>query len=315
MSKKEKVDPKKADLVNIRLKDGRTIKVAREAAGQFQGFLYELEASGYKIRNAGGYSYRSNVNAPSQMSKHSYGWAIDINPDTNPNIKGAPSMEHRIKNVKKYTDMDVQFVSALAKKWGLGWGFEWKNTSDAMHFSAVKNEYGELRNLPFDEKNPYKYINQTQGSSDTPQQEAMSNPYETQSQTPQVQAPQVQAPEIAGGTQQKTQENSLFGPSPFANSGNLFGSQTDPFANMQGPFGQAPKSYSTMLGGKDYDIFNSEPSEAGAYARSVLKDVVQRLYGGSMMNSRPIDTGVQELFDTVDLNDDNQTITNAPNSQ
>lgn len=304
---------KKVDLVNIRLKDGRTIKVAREAAGQFQGFIYELEASGYKIRNAGGYAHRANVNASSQSSKHSYGWAIDINYDTNPNIKGAPPLEQRLKNPKKYTDMDVQFVSALAKKWGIGWGFEWRTISDAMHFSVAKNEKGELRNLPFDEKNPYKHINQTEGSET--KQQAVDNPYETQTQTPQVQAPQVQAPEVTGGTQPQAQENSLFGPSPFANSANPFTNQADPFANMQGPFGQAPKSYSTMLGGKDYDIFNSEPSEAGAYARSVLKNVAQRLYGGSMMNSQPIDTGVQELFDTVDLNDDNQTITNAPNPQ
>ncbi|OOR84929.1 hypothetical protein B0180_02035 [Moraxella canis] len=70
---------------------------------------------------------------------------MDINPSTNSNIKGA-SKEDRKKNPKKYTDMPIDTVRALANKWGLGWGFDWNSASDAMHFSVTKNEGG--RKIP-----------------------------------------------------------------------------------------------------------------------------------------------------------------------
>jgi len=33
-------------------------------------------------------------------------------------------------------------ISQLAKKWGLGWGGDWKSVKDAMHFSAGEREGG-----------------------------------------------------------------------------------------------------------------------------------------------------------------------------
>ena len=38
--------------------------------------------------------------------------------------------------------MPVQKVRELCRKWGLGWGGDWRSIDDAMHFSAAKHEGG-----------------------------------------------------------------------------------------------------------------------------------------------------------------------------
>ena len=135
-------DGNKINLSSIKTKKGNTVLVASEYAHQFQGFINDLEATGYNISSIGGYVDRSNANDSSKTSKHSYGYSIDINPKTNPNFKGV-SKEERAKNPKKYTDMDINTVNALAEKWGIGWGFNWDSASDAMHFSVAPNEGGK----------------------------------------------------------------------------------------------------------------------------------------------------------------------------
>ena len=135
-------DGNKVNLSNIKTKKGKAVLVASEYAPQFQGFINDLEATGYNIDSIGGYADRSNVNDSNKSSKHAYGYSIDINPKTNPNFKGV-SKEERAKNPKKFTDMDINTVNNLAKKWGIGWGFNWDSASDAMHFSVAPNEGGK----------------------------------------------------------------------------------------------------------------------------------------------------------------------------
>lgn len=115
------------------------IRVDREAAAAFQGFINELVASGYKIRNLGSFNARPNVNNKSEASNHAFGRAIDINPDTNPNGSSR-------------TDMDVNFVRALAGKYGLKWGLDFKGTKDPMHFewrggASAVSQPGRVRGL------------------------------------------------------------------------------------------------------------------------------------------------------------------------
>lgn len=77
---------------------------------------------------AGAFANRPNANNPGQMSKHAHGMAIDINPASNPN---------------RSTQTDLPPNTAdLAKKWGLGWGMNWKSVKDPMHFSTAPNEGG-----------------------------------------------------------------------------------------------------------------------------------------------------------------------------
>ena len=120
----------RSDLAPIRTKSGKTAWVAKDAQAQFQGLINDLEAQGYEIKDIGGFANRANVNNPSQMSKHSFGQAIDINPAANP-------------NGTTQTDLPAN-TADLAKKWGLGWGMNWRSTKDPMHFSTAPNEGGRM---------------------------------------------------------------------------------------------------------------------------------------------------------------------------
>ncbi len=118
----------RSDLAPVRTKSGKTAWVAKGAQAQFQGLINDLEAQGYPINDIGGFANRANVNNPGQLSKHAYGQAIDINPAANP-------------NGTTQTDLPPN-TAELAKKWGLGWGMNWRSTKDPMHFSTAPNEGG-----------------------------------------------------------------------------------------------------------------------------------------------------------------------------
>ena len=120
----------KPNLVNVKTASGKNVQVAGAYAKNFQGFINDLEATGYKINSIGGYADRANVNNPGVKSYHASGAAIDINPGANPN-----------KSTK--TDLPAE-TGALAAKWGLGWGMNWKSVKDPMHFSAAKGEQGSF---------------------------------------------------------------------------------------------------------------------------------------------------------------------------
>jgi len=128
-----KKTPTKPNLTRIKTKSGKSVEVAGAYAKNFQGFIDELEATGYNIRRLGGYADRANVNNPKVKSYHASGAAIDINDDTNPN------------NSRK-TDLPSN-IGAIAAKYGLGWGMNFKKTPDPMHFSIAKEEYGSV-NIP-----------------------------------------------------------------------------------------------------------------------------------------------------------------------
>jgi hypothetical protein len=119
---------------------GLTTQVAAVLAPNFQGLIDELEGTyGYEITSLGGYNYRTIANS-STLSWHAGGVAIDINPARNPFItrRGAAVV----------TDMPLNgtgsAMTALAAKYGLGWGGDWSSSKDAMHFSAARNEGGTL---------------------------------------------------------------------------------------------------------------------------------------------------------------------------
>jgi len=118
------------DLVEVRTSTGKTAKVNAAFAANFQGFINDMEATGYKINSLGGYANRANVNNPSVKSYHAFGAAIDINPASNPN-----------RSTK--TDLPPQ-TGAIAAAHGLGWGMNWRSVKDPMHFSIAKAEQGSV---------------------------------------------------------------------------------------------------------------------------------------------------------------------------
>lgn len=122
---------------------GISTQVAEAFKETFQGFIDDLEASGYEIKSLGGYAYRRTTSG-SRWSYHASGAAIDINPpspvqNTYPNGYYSP----RPPNAPM-TDMPVATVRKLCAKWGLGWGGDWNSIDDAMHFSVARSEGGSI---------------------------------------------------------------------------------------------------------------------------------------------------------------------------
>lgn len=120
---------------------GLQTQVAAVLAPNFQGLIDELENDyGYEITSLGGYNYRY-ISGSSTLSWHAGGVAIDINPGPNPYITR--------RNAAVVTDMPLNgtgsAMTALAAKYGLGWGGDWTSSKDAMHFSAAANEGGTLQ--------------------------------------------------------------------------------------------------------------------------------------------------------------------------
>jgi hypothetical protein len=113
-------------LSSIASSSGLKAQVNSAYAKNFQGFISELEGSGYKIKSLGGYNYR-NIAGTNKLSNHSFGNAIDINPATNPDTGRGGAL---------VTDMPSN-VSAMAQKWGLSWGGDWRSKKDAMHFEVA----------------------------------------------------------------------------------------------------------------------------------------------------------------------------------
>ncbi|WP_426235875.1 M15 family metallopeptidase [Pararhizobium sp. DWP1-1-3] len=112
-------------LSQITAAGGLTAKVSADYAPRFQGLLNDLEKAGYPVKSLGegGYSYRK-VAGSNNLSKHSFGEALDINPRQNPWSNNFQ------------TDMPAN-VNDLAKKNGLTWGGTW-NKPDTMHFQVDK---------------------------------------------------------------------------------------------------------------------------------------------------------------------------------
>ncbi len=99
--------------------NGKSALVNNAALPSFDGFVKELEAQGYNVQSLGGFNNRM-IRGGSKLSQHAYGNAIDLNPGKNP--LGTTM-----------TDMPDN-VRALAKKYGLIWGMDWKGRKDPMHF-------------------------------------------------------------------------------------------------------------------------------------------------------------------------------------
>lgn len=114
----------------VPLVDGRMqgVRVYGPAAQAFEGFLTELQASGYPIYNIGSQVARAKRDGGGP-SEHSYGTAIDINGEKAPGEAGPRNaFDNRL-----ITDLPSN-ISQMAAKYGLSWGGDWRGKKDAMHF-------------------------------------------------------------------------------------------------------------------------------------------------------------------------------------
>ena len=70
-----------------------------------------------------GYCYRDVRGVPGKLSNHSSGTALDLN-----------SKIHPLGKAGTFPAEKVPMIRALAKKYGLFWGCDYKNRADEMHF-------------------------------------------------------------------------------------------------------------------------------------------------------------------------------------
>lgn len=90
--------------------------------------------------NSYAFCYRKNVTFPALLSKHSYGFAVDINPIQNPYIKGEKIFP---QSGKAFIDRTMQHKGMIYEgslchlafeKRGWTWGGLWKDRQDYHHF-------------------------------------------------------------------------------------------------------------------------------------------------------------------------------------
>jgi peptidoglycan hydrolase-like protein with peptidoglycan-binding domain len=99
------------------------LKAVAGAEPLFEGFVREIVANGYSIKDIGTYVFRCTSNSRkdcqgltrSSLSNHSYGLAVDINSSINPEVRYANCQ------IPLTTDFP-QWVVQTAEKWGLYWG-------------------------------------------------------------------------------------------------------------------------------------------------------------------------------------------------
>jgi hypothetical protein len=96
----------------------------------FEGFLDEITAKGYRVRDASGYAFRCTAGNggwscpsgdPDDLSNHAWGLAIDMNASTNP-IRSYVSVDGVTACMTPIVTDMPQWVVQTAEKWGLYWG-------------------------------------------------------------------------------------------------------------------------------------------------------------------------------------------------
>lgn len=109
---------------------GIDLRVRKEVADLFVGFVNELTAGGYALNvraDDWGYANRDVRGRPGVKSNHAWGLAIDLNSTTNPMTEDG----------RTHTDLPSN-VGALAAKYGLTWGGDYVGARrDPMHFEFI----------------------------------------------------------------------------------------------------------------------------------------------------------------------------------
>ena len=111
---------------------GTKIKLAcaKSVAPLLVGFAAEFHELIEPIDEGGlddwGYAFRDVRGVPGKLSNHSSGTAIDLN-----------ATEHPLGKVGTFPAEKVPMIRALAKKYSLIWGGDYRNRKDEMHFEIA----------------------------------------------------------------------------------------------------------------------------------------------------------------------------------
>ena len=105
----------------------RKLRCASAVAPLLIGFAAEFHSLIEPIDDDGlddwGYAYRDVRGVPGKLSNHASATAIDLN-----------SSRHKLGQVGTFEAAKVPMLRALAHKYGLTWGGDYKNRKDEMHF-------------------------------------------------------------------------------------------------------------------------------------------------------------------------------------
>lgn len=108
------------------------LRCAEAVAPLLIGFAAEFHALIEPINEGGlddwGYAFRMVRGSTDRLSCHSSGTAIDVN-----------ATQHPLGAIGTFPADKVPMIRALAKKYGLTWGGDYRNRKDEMHFEISVN--------------------------------------------------------------------------------------------------------------------------------------------------------------------------------
>jgi hypothetical protein len=131
---KASADPNEIGIKSYPVK-GTKIKLrcAQKCAPLLVAFAEEFHALIEPIDEGGlddwGYAFRNVRGSTDKLSNHSSGTAIDLN-----------ATKHPLAKVGTFPAEKVPMIRALAKKYGLRWGGDYKTRADEMHFEIDLSE-------------------------------------------------------------------------------------------------------------------------------------------------------------------------------
>jgi len=109
------------------------LRCAEKCAPLLVGFAEEFHALIEPIDEGSlddwGYCFRNVRGSSDKLSNHSSGTAIDLN-----------ASSHQLGKVGTFPNEKVPMIRALAKKYGLRWGGDYKSRADEMHFEIDLSE-------------------------------------------------------------------------------------------------------------------------------------------------------------------------------
>lgn len=129
-------DAAELDIVSVPI-EGTKIKVrcAKAVAPLIAGFCKEFNELIEPIDGGAlddwGYCFRNVRGSTDKLSNHSSGTAIDLN-----------ATKHPLGKIGTFPPEKVPMIRAMAKKYGLKWGGDYKGRADEMHFEI---ELGEAK--------------------------------------------------------------------------------------------------------------------------------------------------------------------------
>jgi hypothetical protein len=96
-----------------------------EFAAQFHALIEPIDTGGL---DDWGYCYRMVRGTTDKLSNHSSGTALDLN-----------ATAHALGKIGTFPAEKVPMIQALAKKYGLTWGGDYRGRKDEMHFELHLN--------------------------------------------------------------------------------------------------------------------------------------------------------------------------------